>query len=137
MALRKKTRSRSLETAEFRANQLANIDNTIEFGGGFSYQVYRDLVETAKAELDKYNSMMADVDEQRIVVRKLEKKLNDANERVFTGIITQYGRDSAEYEMIGGKRKSEIGNYRAETFDPNADEDDSVPIDDGSGDATP
>lgn len=137
MALLKKKKSRSLETAQFRANQLANIDETIDFGGGFNYQVYHDLVETAKSELDKYNSMMADVDEQRIVVRRLEKKLNDANERVFAGIITQYGRDSAEYEMMGGKRKSAIRNYRTETFDPDADEDDSVPIDDGSGTENP
>lgn len=118
MPLKKKKKSRSLETAKYRATQLANIDETIDFGGGFNYQALKELIDTAEAEIAKYNTMLAGVDAQRIIVRKLEKQLSDACERVFTGIITQFGRDSAEYEMIGGTRKSTIGNYRSETYDP-------------------
>lgn len=110
MALRKKKQSRAIETAEFRLNALRNIDESIDFGAGFTVNSFQELVEKAKAELYRYNAMMADVDQQRALVRKLERELNDANERIFTGIITRYGRDSIEYEMIGGVRKSNIYN---------------------------
>lgn len=131
MARLKKRRSRSLETASFRSNALRNISEFIDFGGGFNSDSYQELVEDAKAELDRYNAMLANVDKQRILVKQLEKMLDDANERVFSGIITLYGRDSAEYEMVGGTRKSNIRNIRAVTYDPNGSDEDA-PEDDGA-----
>lgn len=134
MAYRKKQRSRSLETAEFRLNALLNIDETLDFGAGFNVNSYKTLVEEAEAELNRYNALLADADQQRSSVRRLEKQLDDANERVFSGIITQFGRDSDEYEMIGGTRKSDIRNSKPVTYEPNGSE---APVDDGGGAESP
>ena len=135
MARRKKKRSRSLETAEFRLNALQNIDENLDFGAGFSTTSYQTLVQTAQEQLNRYNAMLSDVDNQRSVVRKLEKQLDDANERVFSGIITLYGRDSIEYEMVGGTRKSNIRNrnIRPVTHDPEAFSEDPVTEEENGG----
>lgn len=34
-------------------------------------------------------------------------KLKDLNERILTGVATKYGKNSTQYEMAGGKKKSE------------------------------
>lgn len=36
-----------------------------------------------------------------------EDRLKDLSERVLLGVATRYGKDSDEYEMAGGIRKSE------------------------------
>ncbi|MEX0610068.1 MAG: hypothetical protein WD016_09770 [Balneolaceae bacterium] len=110
MARLRKTRSKPLETAEMRHNALINIDENLELGPGFSMQSYNDLITYAQEELNRYNSMIANLDQQRDKIVRLERELNDANERVFKGIILNYGRDSIEYEMVGGVRKSEAHN---------------------------
>lgn len=33
--------------------------------------------------------------------------VKDWNERVLTGVATKYGKNSNQYEMAGGKKKSE------------------------------
>lgn len=134
MAYRKRKRSRNLEAAQHRLNALQNIDENIEFSAGFTTESYKALVEDAIDQLHRYNAMLANVDRQKSDLRRLEKKLADANERVFSGIITQFGRDSIEYEMIGGTRKREIrnGSVKPLTYDPmeysvEGEEDDGEP----------
>lgn len=135
MARLKKRRSRSIETASFRSNALTNIDENIDFGRGLSSQSYLELVEEAQDQLHRYNAMLSNVDKQRSLLKTLEKQLDDANERVFSGIITQYGRDSDEYEMIGGTRKSEIRNNKPITYNP--EESDEVQVETDGGTESP
>lgn len=130
MAYRKRRKSKSLDTAAFRLNGLQNIDDTIDFGAGFTVDSYETLVEQSQIELNRYNALLSNVDKQRDVLEQYERQLDDANERVFSGIIAQFGRDSIEYEMVGGTRKSNIRNIRAVTYDPDGSED--APEDDGA-----
>lgn len=123
MARLKKRRSRSIETASFRSNALRNIDESIDFGRGLTSDSYLGLVEEAQDELHRYNAMLSNADKKRSLLYRLEKQLDDANERVLAGIITQFGRDSDEYEMMGGTRKSDIRNIRAITYEPNGSDD--------------
>lgn len=135
MARLKKRRSRSIETASFRSNALSNIDENIDFGRGLTSASYQELVEEAQDQLHRYNAMLSNVDKQRNLLKTTEKQLNDANERVFSGIITQFGRDSNEYEMIGGTRKSDIRNNKPVTYNP--EESDEVPVDTEDGTESP
>jgi hypothetical protein len=132
MARLKKRRSRSIETASNRTNALRTIDENIDFGRGLTSASYQMLFENARDELHRYNAMLSNVDKKRSMLHKLEKQLDDANERIFSGIIALYGRDSLEYEMVGGTRKSTIRNIRAITYEPNGSGD-TAPEDDGSG----
>ena len=130
MSLHRRTRSRSIDTGRMRVNALKNIDETLEFGRGFNAEAYETLVDGATDAIHRYNAMLANVDKQRRVLQRLERKLNDANERVFTGIATLFGKDSIEYEMIGGTRKSDIRNTKTVTFEPisnNGEEEDETP----------
>ena len=136
MARLKKRRSRSIETASFRSNALTNIDETINFGRGLTSQSYQELVEEAQDQLHRYNAMLSNVDKKRNLLKRLEKQLDDANERVFSGIITQFGRDSDEYEMIGGTRKSDIRNIKPITYEPDGSEEEE-PVDNGDGTESP
>ncbi|MFP8487456.1 hypothetical protein ACKGJO_00005 [Gracilimonas sp. Q87] len=134
MARLKKRRSRSIETASFRSNALRNIDEDIDFGRGLTSDSYQNLVEEAQDELHRYNALLSNADKKRSYLRRLEKQLDDANERIFAGIITQFGRDSDEYEMMGGTRKSDIRNIRAITYEPNGFDDTAA---DDKGATTP
>ena len=39
--------------------------------------------------------------------RAAEKAIRDLSERMLAGVASKYGKDSSEYEMAGGTRKSE------------------------------
>jgi hypothetical protein len=40
-------------------------------------------------------------------IEALEKTLNEMTERMLIGVAFKFGKDSREYEMAGGVRKSE------------------------------
>ena len=127
MALLKKKRSRSLDTANLRLVGLNEIDREIDFGSGFDLDNYNML----------YNSYLKRADEQRDILDKLERQLNDANERVLFLIGGFFGKDSLEYQKVGGTRKSKFNNNRPVTYDPNGSVVTSGTEDDGSGSENP
>ncbi|MAO66044.1 MAG: hypothetical protein CL666_13700 [Balneola sp.] len=137
MALLKKKRSRSLDTANLRLVGLNEIDREIDFGSGFDLDNYNMLYEDTSEVLRKYNSYLKRADEQRDILDKLERQLNDANERVLFLIGGFFGKDSLEYQKVGGTRKSKFNNNRPVTYDPNGSVVTSGTEDDGSGSENP
>ena len=78
--------------------------------------------------IHSYNNLLSNADAAGNQIDHLEREVRDLNERIFTGVATIFGRDSDEYEMVGGARKSEIafgpqdnGEAEPETFDPATD----------------
>jgi hypothetical protein len=47
------------------------------------------------------------VDSSKLELEELEKTLGAFSEKMLTGIAFKYGKDSREYEMAGGIRRSE------------------------------
>ena len=47
------------------------------------------------------------IDSSKTEIDQLEKNLSELAERMLIGIAFKYGKDSREYEMAGGVRKSE------------------------------
>lgn len=119
MSFRKKTYSKALQKLAFRLESVKTIDPDFDFGNGINAAELETLEDELQSTLNSYNSTLSDADQERDEIRLLERRARDAAERLRAHIIAQYGRDSLEYQRIGGVRKSEI-NYtgsRPETYE--------------------
>jgi len=115
---KKRSRSRALDVGLTRTTGFQEIDGNIEFSEGFTKDSYNELVFETLQTLQKYNAALMRADKAKRLFEKKERELADANERVKAGIVSIYGRDSYEYTLLGGVRKSEIDGYRPETYFP-------------------
>ncbi|NEU77157.1 hypothetical protein PI95_032820 [Hassallia byssoidea VB512170] len=104
---RKKRTSPFLQKAELRAAGLKAIDPSLDFGDARSLQNMTQLIEQLRAKIDAYNTALCVIDSYKIEIAQLEKNLSELAERMLIGIAFKYGKDSREYEMAGGVRKSE------------------------------
>ena len=106
MAFRKRM-SAALDKANERSAALKGIAVPLEMGGGLSLPNYDAKISLVKDKLDTYNTLLSQVDRVSGELEGLEKELIDLNERMLTGVATQFGKNSPEYEAAGGTRKSE------------------------------
>jgi hypothetical protein len=104
---RKKRTSRVLEKAELRASGLKAIDPNMDFGDARNLQNMTQLIEQYRTKIDAYNTALAVIDSSKTEMKELEKKLGDLSEKMLIGVAFKYGKDSLEYEMAGGVRKSD------------------------------
>ena len=102
----KKT-SKIIESANTRAASLASIDPALDLGNGLTLGGYKGSITTAQSELDAYNQLLSDVDEALNTFQKAEATLTDLSERMLAGVGVRFGKDSDQYEMAGGTKKSE------------------------------
>lgn len=93
--------------ASERLNGIKTIDPDLDLGNDLTTALYKSKIDAIKASLDKYNSLLAQADEQANIFDNLEKELRDLNERFLLAVAVRYGKDSNEYEMAGGTRKSD------------------------------
>jgi hypothetical protein len=103
---RLKRTSRVLEKANVRAAGLRSIGPE-DFGGGLTSAAYEAALEETRQKLDDYNQSLSAVDEKANVLADSEKKLQDLSERVLAGVAAKYGKNSNQYEKVGGVRKSD------------------------------
>ena len=104
---RQKKLSPFLEGAQQRLNALSSIDPALDLGNGLTLAAYRAEVTSAQAKQDAYNTLLSQVDQAYNEFQAAEKSIRDLSERMLAGVASKYGKDSSEYEMAGGKRKSE------------------------------
>lgn len=105
---RPKRTSPALDAAKDRANSLATVDKTMDFGNGASLTALNAANVALQTQLDDYNQMLSDLDDALNKLEKSEGTVTDLGSRLLAGVKVKYGPDSSEYEMAGGKRKSEI-----------------------------
>jgi hypothetical protein len=99
--------SSALDKANDRSAALKGIAAPLALGGGLTLPNYDAKIGVVKGKLDAYNTLLSQADRISDELDGLEKELTDLNERMLTGIATQFGKDSPEYEAAGGTRKSE------------------------------
>ena len=99
--------SRDLERAKLRAAGLETIDPALNLGDGFTLKDYVQTIDRLRIKLDDHNSALAAISSSQTEIEALEKTLNEMTERMLTGVAFKFGKDSREYEMAGGVRKSE------------------------------
>ena len=104
---RKKRTSRMLEKVELRAAGLKAVDPTLDFGDVRSMTNLTTQIEQLRTKIDAYNTALAIVDSSKTEIEALEKNLGELADQMLIGIAFKYGKNSREYEMAGGVRKSE------------------------------
>jgi len=105
---RSKKISTVLESAQTRLAALSSIDPKLNLGTGLGIDDYRTKITTTGQSLDTYNTLLSQVDGAYNDFLAEEASLRDLSERMLAGVGAVYGKDSDQYEMAGGRRKSEI-----------------------------
>ncbi len=103
---RQKRTYRVLEKAELRSAGLKAIDPNIDFGDIRSLQYLTQIIEQYRTRIDAYNTALAVIDSSKTEMDELDIILADITEKMLIGVAFKYGKDSREYEMAGGVRKS-------------------------------
>ena len=107
MARKKLVRVRDLEKATTRLSAVKSSDTALDLANGITIPNYETEIKAMVTKLDVYNSALSTIDDlYNDCIAQIEV-LKDWNERVLTGVATKFGKDSSQYEMAGGKRKSE------------------------------
>ncbi|NEU77073.1 hypothetical protein PI95_032385 [Hassallia byssoidea VB512170] len=106
MSRRKRT-SRVLENAELRSAGLKAIDLNLDLGDACNLKNLTQLIEELRNQIDGHNTALTVVDSSKAKIEELEQSLGILSEKMLIGIAFKYGKDSHEYEMAGGVRKSE------------------------------
>lgn len=104
---RQKRSSRVIEKAEQRAAGLKMISPSLEVGGSLTLDVYMTTIEQLRLKLEAYNSLLAKVNVAQADLIAGEKQLNYMTEDMLIGVASKYGKDSYEYKLAGGTRRSE------------------------------
>lgn len=110
---RQKSTSRILKKAELRTSGLKAIDPNMDFGDTRNLQNMTQLIEQLRTKIDAYNTALAVIDSSKTEITELEKNLGELSEKMLIGVAFKYGKDSREYEMAGGVRKSERVRLKA------------------------
>ena len=113
MARRKLGRVLDLEKGKKRLAAVKSIDPTLDLGNGIEVPKYELEVILMDTKLAAYNTALSTVDGLYNECVAQRDVLKDWNERVLTGVATKYGKNSSEYEMAGGVKKSERKNAKA------------------------
>ncbi|PMB51728.1 hypothetical protein CEN39_13640 [Fischerella thermalis CCMEE 5201] len=104
---RKKKTSPVLEKTEQRVIGFKSIDSNLDFGDSISLSYLTELTGQLRNKIDKYNMMLTALDTAKAEIETLEKTIRETSERLVSGVVLKYGKDSREYEMAGGVRKSD------------------------------
>ncbi|MGV0026577.1 hypothetical protein [Phormidesmis priestleyi] len=96
-----------IEKADQRLASLQSIDPNLDLSKGFTTQAFADLIETARRRVAAYNTTLSHLDADRAAMVEAEKAVSVFAEKMLIGVAFEYGKESREYEMAGGTRKSQ------------------------------
>jgi hypothetical protein len=104
---RQKRSSRVIEKAQQRAAGLKTIGSKLELSNSLTLENYVATIEQIRSKLEGYNSLLAKVNVARADLFEGEKQLQYMSEDMLIGVASKYGKDSYEYKLAGGTRRSE------------------------------
>lgn len=107
MARKKLSRVLVLEKGNTRLAAIKSIDVALDLGNNITVANYETQLNLLTTKLNSYNTALSTIDDLYNECIAQINVLKDWNERVLTGVATKYGKNSSQYEMAGGKRKSE------------------------------
>lgn len=90
-----------------RAASLKAIDPNIDFGDNRSVKTLDKQIDELQNSINTYNTAIANLGNLRSQIKEQEKELRNLTTQMLLGVAFTYGKDSFEYEMAGGVRKSE------------------------------
>lgn len=123
MSYTRRRQSKPLEKLKFRVESLKSVKPDFDFGNGMTAGELEQFGSELEEKINSYNKTLADADTLKDQIQELEREANDISERLLAMVVGNYGRDSLEYQRMGGTRKSEIQHTgtRPETYDGNGD----------------
>lgn len=107
MSRKKKYASTTLEKAQTRLAALKSIESTLDLGNGLTVKAYSQLIEEARQKLETYNTALSLVDQSYTAISDAEKVIAEWTERMLIAVAYRYGKNSDEYQMAGGTRRSD------------------------------
>ena len=84
-----------------------SIDANLNFDDSINLTYLTSLTTQLRDQVNQYNMLLAELDTAKGDMEILEKSIREISERMVSGIAFRYGKDSREYEMAGGVRKSD------------------------------
>ena len=93
--------------AQTRSASLTGIDKGLDLSNGNTLAGYTAEIDKYKVLLTSYNAALGTVDDLYNQSIAQIGVLKEWNERMLNGVASKWGKDSSQYEMAGGKRKSE------------------------------
>ncbi len=107
MARRKLERVLAIERARTRLAAVKSIDPDLDLGNGITTLNYETEINALNRDLQAYNTALSTVDDlYNNCIAKIAT-MRDWNERVLAGVATKFGKNSSQYEMAGGVKKSD------------------------------
>ncbi|WP_335229817.1 hypothetical protein [Nostoc sp.] len=103
----RKRNSMSLTKAERRIEGMQTINPQLDFSNGFSIATYNTKVIELREKLAAYNQAQTIVDKTQNALVEAERELNTYSEQMLLNVASCYGKNSDEYEMAGGTRRSD------------------------------
>ena len=107
MARARKVTLPALKETEQKVAGLKAINKTLDLGKGVSVAAGEALLAGVRNKLEEYNTLLALADAKLNEVNAENKNLRGFNSKVLPAVGLEYGKDSHEYEMVGGVRESE------------------------------
>ena len=104
---RPKRDSRILSKAEMRLASIKSISPTLDVGDRLTVIDYTDKIESLRQSLEAYNTTLSTIDVLLTQIIENEQDLADYSEKILLGVAYKFGKNSHEYQMAGGTRKSE------------------------------
>ncbi|MBD2529704.1 hypothetical protein H6G97_09045 [Nostoc flagelliforme FACHB-838] len=103
----RKRNSMSLTKAERRIEGMETINPKLDFNNGFSIATYNIKVIELREKLAAYNQAQTIVDKTHNALIEAERELNTYSEQMLLNVASRYGKNSDEYGMAGGTRRSD------------------------------
>jgi hypothetical protein len=107
MPRKKLERVKDLDIAKTRLAAITSISPTLDLGNGITAVNYKTLIDKSLTSLALYNTTLSSIDELYNKCLADIDKVKDYSDRVLSGVASKYSRESNEYEMAGGTKKSE------------------------------
>jgi hypothetical protein len=107
MSRKKLERVKDLDIAKTRLAAITSISPTLDLGNGITAVNYKTLIDKSLASLALYNTTLSSIDDLYNKCLADIEKVKDYSDRVLAGVASKYSRESNEYEMAGGTKKSE------------------------------
>lgn len=107
MAYKKRKLPESIQTVQKRIDGMVSIEEELDFGSGVSVATMKAAVKKVTDKISLHNTKLSEIDELGNEIDADTKSANDLSSRALKAAEFKYGKDSSEYEKLGGTRASE------------------------------
>lgn len=104
---RRRNATAALRRAKVMQAGLDSAASGLDLGGGISATALQAKITELDQKIALFNKTAADLETQADALDDLDTALEDFNTRLLSGVASRFGRDSTEYQAVGGTRKSE------------------------------